>query len=90
MSYIICFWDKSKIQVNEIIGEKLKQAIKEGRIEHFELGQSLFSVKEVAKIVSKDEAYAYFPSEFAYLNTMEDRKPNEETLKKLETPKFDR
>ena len=84
MSYIIVFWDKSKIQVNDIIGEKLKLAVKAGQLKNFELGDSLYAISGIEKIIPKDEAYIVFPADTEYLSDMNDRPPTKETMLALE------
>lgn len=82
--YIICFWDKSKIRVDEETGEKLKNAIKLNNIKHFELGGCLYSIAGVEKIITVDEAYIVFPAEYEYLSDMQNRLPTKETMIALE------
>lgn len=83
MSYIICFWDKSRLQVNNEIGGKLKDAIRAESIKTFELGLSMYSVSGVEKIIPKEEAWNIFPADWEILKNMEDRQPNEATLEAL-------
>lgn len=83
MSYIICFWDKSKLQVTDEVGEKLKEAIRTESIKTFELGSSMYAVGGVEKIIPKEEAYNTFPEQWEQFKQMEDKKPNAETLKAL-------
>ena len=73
MSYIICFWDKSKIQVSDEVGEKLKVIRAEGIIKTFELGPGQYSIRGVDKIIPKADAFDVFPSEWEYLKSLEDR-----------------
>ena len=73
MSYLICFWDKSKIQVNEETANKLKYAISNKLIDNFTIGDSLYAVGGVEKIIPKYEAFDIFPSEFESLKAMEDK-----------------
>lgn len=84
MSYIICFWDKSKLQVSNEIGEKLQNAIMSESIKNFKLGANLYAVSGVEKIITKDEAYNVFPTETEHLSKLEDRLPTSETLIALE------
>lgn len=73
MSYIICFWDKSKIQVTNTMGEKLKEAIRTESIKTFDLGGNLYAVGGVEKIILKSDAFDVFPSEWEQLKNMEDK-----------------
>jgi len=73
MSYIICFWDKSKLQVSDLTAKILKQAISEEVIKTFEIVDSLYAVGGVEKIIPKDEAYEVFPAEFERLKSLEDK-----------------
>ena len=77
MSYIICFWDKSKLQVSDETAEKLKAAISAEQIKTFELGAGLYAVGGVEKIITKDQAYDTFPTEFALLSSLEDKPTND-------------
>lgn len=79
-NYIICFWDKSKIQVSEEMGNKLKQAIATESIKTFEIGNSLYAVSGVEKIIPKEEAYLVFPEENGYLQTLETKQPKFQAL----------
>ena len=88
MSYIICFWDKSKLQVSDDLGEKLKAAITAESIKTFELGSSLYSVSGVEKIIPKDEAYRTFADEWQTLKELEDKQSNGKYLPALESPKL--
>ena len=72
MSYIVCFWDKSKLQVSDEVGIKLQEAKKSKSIENFELDSGLYSLSGVDKIITKDRAYEVFPTEFEYLQSLED------------------
>lgn len=85
MSYIICFWDKSKLQVSDQAGETLKTAIREKLIDVFEVDKGLYAVGGVEKIISKYEAFDIFPSEYALLSKMTDQNTE---MKKLEAPKI--
>lgn len=80
MSYILCFWDKSKIQVSDSVGNKLKEAIRSESIKTFELGSSLYSISGIEKIIPKDEAWTTFPTEWESLKDMEERIPSERTM----------
>lgn len=73
MSQLICFWDKSKIQVNDDIGEKIKQAILTDSIKGFMIAGNFYAVGGVEKIISKADAYDIFPAEFETLKAMEDK-----------------
>ena len=73
MSYLICFWDKSKIQVNEETANQLKHAISNKLIDYFMIGESLYAVSGVEKIIPKYEAFDIFPSEFEALKAMKDK-----------------
>lgn len=87
MSYIICFWDKSKRQVSNEVGEKLKEAISSESIKTFEFGNSLYVVAGVEKIIPKISAYEVFPTEYAFLQSMEDEHTTEDLIS-LESPKL--
>ncbi len=78
--YIICFWDKSKIQVSEETGENLKEAIQAGEVKFFELNNSLYSIAGIEKIISKHEAYESFPTEYEYLKNLETRESYKEFM----------
>lgn len=80
MSYIIVFWDNSRLQVSDEIGVKLKQAIRKEAIKTFELGNSLYSVSGINKIIPKKEAYTTFPSDWGFLNAMIDALPSKEVI----------
>lgn len=82
MSYIIIFWDKSKLQVSKEVGDKLKEAIQSEAIKTFTLGQSLYSVSGVEKIVPKTEAYNLYPDQWELLKNLEEVRPSNE-LKQL-------
>lgn len=75
MSYIIAFKDKSKLQIEDHMAKVLMEAILEGEIKNFELGGELYSVSGIDKIVSKQRAYDIFPTDWEYLQTLEDIKP---------------
>ena len=70
MSDIICFWDKSKIQVTTETGKKLKQAILDNSIKNFVLSDNLYSVAGIEKIIDKGTAYETFPTENEYLKEL--------------------
>ncbi len=72
MSYIICFWDKSKLQISDEAAVLLKEAISAETIKTFELGDSLYAVGGVEKIIPKAVAYDVFPTEFQLLQNMID------------------
>lgn len=74
MSSIICFWDKSKLQVSDTIANKLKIAIKDGSIKYFNLEGNLYAVGGVEKIITKDKAFEIFPDEWQQLSGMKDSK----------------
>lgn len=80
MSYIICFWDKSKVQVSDIVANKLMSGIDGGDIKYFMLNESLYAVGSVEKIIPKDEARKSFPEDWEYFNTMEDAKSGQQKL----------
>lgn len=75
MSYIICFWDKSRIQVSDEVGDKLKEAILTESSKGFELGSNLYMNSGVEKIITKQEAFAVYPAEWEHLKEMEDIRP---------------
>ena len=81
MSYIICFWDKSKLQVSDILANKLMAGIEGGQIKNFIINESLYAVGGVEKIVPKDEARRAFPEDWEYFNSMEDAKAGEDFIK---------
>jgi hypothetical protein len=85
MSYVICFWDKSKLQVNDEVGMKLQEAKINGQIKDFKLGQGLYSLAGIDKIIPKSEAFDVFPTEWQLLKDMQDKTA---TLPKLEAPKL--
>jgi len=72
MSFLIVFWDKSKIQISDSTAEKLKEAIGAEKIKTFEIGRNLYSVSAVEKIITKEDAYDTFPKEWDKLQTMKD------------------
>ena len=85
MSYLICFWDKSKIQVNEETAKKLQHAITNKLIDNFIIAGNFYAVGGVEKIISKSDAYDVFPTETEQLKNMEDKTA---ILPKLEAPKL--
>lgn len=78
MSYIICFWDKSKIQVTDETGEKLKKAILDNSVKNFILSDNLYSISGIEKIIDKYTAYETFPTENEYLKELENSLTKEE------------
>ncbi len=78
MSYIICFWDKSKIQVSEDLAKKLMGAIQAEEIKHFTLNESLYFIGSVEKIIPKEEARRAFPQDWEYFNEMSDAKSGQD------------
>lgn len=85
--YIICFWDKSKIQVSYETGEKLKSALRSGEIKTFEIGNDFYMVSGIEKIITKYKAYDVFPEQFELLKEMSSEEIN--SIPKLESPKFE-
>jgi hypothetical protein len=83
MSYIVCFWDKSKLQVSDEVGEKLQIAKISNEVKDFYLDKGLYSFSGIDKIIPKYDAFDIFPSEFEFLKSMEDKTSN---LLKLEKP----
>jgi len=81
MSYIICFWDKSKLQVSDIVANKLMAGIDGGDLKYFMLNESLYAIGGVEKIVPKEEARKSFPEDWEYFNTMEDAKSEQDFAK---------
>lgn len=81
MSYIICFWDKSKVQVSDILAVKLMNGIEAGDIKNFILNESLYAVGGVEKIIPKEEARQSFPADWEYFNTMDDAKSSQDFQK---------
>lgn len=75
MNYIICFWDKSKIQITEDMATKLKEAIATESIKTFTIDNSLYAIGGVEKIIPKEEAYLIYPEDNEYLQRMEIRQP---------------
>lgn len=84
--YVIVFWDKSKIQINYSTGEKLKQAMNEGKLKYFELGSSLYAITSIEKIIPKEEAYNAYPAEWEQLKQMVNK--TSENFIQLESPKL--
>lgn len=84
--YIICFWDKSKIQVSYETGEKLKSALRSGEIKTFEIGNDFYMVSGIEKIITKYKAYDVFPEQFELLKEMASEEIN--SIPQLESPKF--
>jgi hypothetical protein len=76
MNYIICFWDKSKIQITEEMANLLKEAIKNESIKSFTIEDSLYAVGGVEKIIPKDEAYRVFPEQNEIFQRMELKIPS--------------
>lgn len=76
MNYIICFWDKSKIQITEKMAIKLQDAILNDTIKVFKVERSMYTVGGVEKIIPKEEAYIVFPEDNGYLQRMETKQPN--------------
>lgn len=74
-NYIICFWDKSKIQIDEDMATKLKQAIVSESIKFFMIDDSLYAIAGVEKIITKDEAYLVFPEHNEQLQRLETKQP---------------
>jgi len=81
MSYIICFWDKSKLQVADELAKKLMAGIDGGEVKNFILNESLYAVGGVEKIIPKEEARRAFPEDWGYFNEMEDAKPGQDFAK---------
>jgi hypothetical protein len=81
MSFIIAFWDKSKLQVSNEIGEKLKSAIQNETLKTFSLNGNLYAIGGVEKIIDKSDAYDIFPADNEYLRKMEDITPPENFVK---------
>jgi len=88
MSYVIIFWDGAKIQVSNATGEKLKILINEGNIKNFIIGNNLYAVSDVKRILTKDDAYDEFPKEWDKLQTMQDEVSANIKSLKLELPKL--
>jgi len=78
MSYIICFWDKSKIQIPDELAKKLMGAIQAEEIKHFTLNESLYFIGSVEKIIPKEEARRAFPDDWGYFNEMVDAKSGQD------------
>lgn len=75
MSYIICFWDKSRVQVSDEAGDQIKNAILSESSKGFELGRNLYMNSAVEKIITKEEAYNVYPADWDALTKMEDNIP---------------
>lgn len=75
MSYIICFWDKSRVQVSDETGDQIKNAILTESSKGFELGRNLYMNSSVEKIITKEEAYNVYPADFEQLSKLEDNIP---------------
>lgn len=81
MNYIICFWDKSKIQISEDMATKLKEAIQSELIKTFTIENSLYSVSGVEKIIPKDEAYQIYPEENYHLQELVTKQSSENFIR---------
>lgn len=81
MSYVICFWDKSKIQIDDSVAEVLKKLILTEQIKTFELGNGLYAVSSVEKIISKQDAYDTFPDQWKELQSLTDTQPPTDSRK---------
>ena len=75
-NYVICFWDKSKIQITGEMALKLQEAILNDAIKVFKVDQSLYAVGSVEKIIPKEEAYMTFPDDNEYLQRLETKHPS--------------
>lgn len=75
MSYVICFWDKSKVQVEDNVADVLKKLILAEQIKNFELGQNMYAVSSVEKIITKQDAYDTFPDQWQQLQDLTDIQP---------------
>lgn len=75
MSYLICFWDKSKIQISDDFADKLKQAILAESIKGFDLNGNLYMVSGIEKIIRKEDAWGVFPEEWQTLQNLQDIEP---------------
>ena len=75
-SFIICFWDKSKIQITEDMATKLQEAILNNTIKVFKIDESLYAVGSVEKIIPKEEAYLVFPDDNELLQRMGTKQPS--------------
>ncbi len=74
-NYIICFWDKSKIQINEEMAKKLMDAILNDTIKVFTIDDNMYATGGVEKIIKKEEAYLIFPDDNEKLQRMETKQP---------------
>lgn len=72
MSYIIGFFNKSKIQVSDEVGIKLQDHWLNGDLKAFRVNGEAYAFSGIEAIVSKDKAYAIFFKDFEQLNQMED------------------
>lgn len=81
MSYIVCFWDKSRLQVSDDMGEKLKFAKENKTHEVFTLQGSQYSITGIDKILKKNKAFDVFPADWDYLKNLTDELPEQEFLK---------
>jgi hypothetical protein len=79
-NFIICFWDKQKIQITEDMAKKLQEAILNDTIKVFKIDESMYAVRGVEKIIPKEEAYLVFPEENGYLQTLETKQPKFQAL----------
>lgn len=90
-TYIICFWDKSKLQVSWETGEKLKEIILNNSAKNFMLFDNLYSIAGIEKIIDKDTAYEVFPSEYEFLKNLEtsftEEECNEDNTTQLQNSK---
>lgn len=86
MSYIISFWNKSRIQISNEAAETLKQAISSESIKTFEIGKNLYAVSSVEMIIEKEEAWRVFSEAWQELKNLEDSQLSND-LKTLEAPK---
>lgn len=74
-NYIICFWDKSKIQIEESLAIKLIAAIEAESIKTFSIDGNMYAVGGVEKIIKKEDAYQIFPEDYEILQRMESKQP---------------
>lgn len=79
-NFIICFWDKSKIQITEEMAKKLQDAILNDTIKVFMIDKSLYAVGSIEKIIPKQEAYMAFPDDNEYLQRLEIKQPKFQEL----------
>lgn len=87
MSQIIVFKNKHKLQVEDSIGEKLKNTMFNDEIKVFRLAEGVYSLSGVDMIIPKQEAFDAFPQEWERLKSMEDILPRNNFLG-LESPKL--